>query len=115
MLVLNGLNYILLTFALSIGLVIHLTIPKAVVAKSVESVQAEEAWQKFTKKYNRKYPTEAEYNQRQAIFKANLAMINKHNREAAEGIHSYTKVLNKYADLVSRRILLRRSCSMRLK
>ena len=34
------------------------------------------------------------------VFRNNLAMINRHNVEADQGLHSYTMKINQFADIV---------------
>ena len=97
---LNRLKYILLAYAVLIGLVINVSIPR-VAAKALASTEIDELWTKFTKKYKTSYSNSVEAEQRKAIFAANLKLINKHNDEADQGLHSYRLAMNKFADLVS--------------
>lgn len=81
-----------------IGLVIHVSIPR-VAAKALASREIEDMWIKFTKKYKTSYSSSLELEQRKAIFTANLKLINRHNEEADEGLHSYKLAMNKFSDL----------------
>ena len=45
------------------------------------------------------YATKEEELGRFDIWKANLAMVENHNEEAAKGIHAYTMAINQYSDL----------------
>lgn len=47
------------------------------------------------------YRNEAEHAHRMTAFANNLELIKKHNKEAAEGKHSYTLGVNKFADLTN--------------
>ena len=98
--ILNSLSSILLAYAILLAVVIHVSIPR-VVAKPFDLTEAEEMWLKFTAKYKTSYASPVEREQRKAIFMANLKLINKHNEEADEGLHSFKMSMNKFADLVS--------------
>lgn len=50
--------------------------------------------------HNRKY-AESEEQHRLSVFQDNLRKIEKHNAEAAAGLHTYRLALNKFSDLVS--------------
>lgn len=60
-------------------------------------------WNHFKQLYNRHFDDVAEEISRRTIFEERVAMIERHNREAARGWHSYTLKINQFADLVERR------------
>ena len=43
--------------------------------------------------------TEEEDLRRFEIWKTNLALVESHNQEAAEGVHGYTMAINEFSDL----------------
>jgi cathepsin L len=51
-------------------------------------------------KHGKEYGTREELVLRRAIFSANVAKIEKHNSEAAAGLHTWTMGVNKFADLM---------------
>lgn len=55
----------------------------------------------FTTKFNKRYDSQDEHNHRYKIFKQNLALIEKHNAEAAEGKHSFTLGATPFADMTN--------------
>ncbi|XP_032094234.1 cathepsin L1-like isoform X1 [Thamnophis elegans] len=57
----------------------------------------EEAWRNWKEIHERVY-TEEEEPARRAIWEKNRQMIEKHNREADEGKHSYWQGLNQFSD-----------------
>ncbi|XP_032094238.1 protein CTLA-2-alpha-like isoform X2 [Thamnophis elegans] len=58
---------------------------------------SEEAWRNWKEIHERVY-TEEEEPARRAIWEKNRQMIEKHNREADEGKHSYWLGLNDFSD-----------------
>jgi len=54
----------------------------------------------FVKKFDRQYETEEMF-QRYAVFKTNLAFIQKHNQKYARGEVSYSMALNQFADMTN--------------
>ncbi|XP_064595748.1 procathepsin L-like [Liolophura sinensis] len=68
----------------------------------------EEEWEKFKANYGKVY-IGTEDDKRHQIWKTNLAYINRHNKEADKGRHSYRLGVNTYADMTrkERDILLR--------
>jgi len=60
----------------------------------------------FVKTYGRQYET-AEMFQRYAVFKTNLAFIQKHNQKYAHGQVSYSMALNQFADMTNTEYKLR--------
>merc|ERR1711976_791310 len=59
----------------------------------------------FKAKFNKKYTTKGEFEHRRRVFLNNLKYINKHNREAARGLHSYTLAVNDFADMTHEEFL----------
>jgi len=53
----------------------------------------------FKAKFNKVYRDEREHGLRLNVFKDNLEYINKHNEEAAQGKHTFTLGVNKFADV----------------
>jgi len=53
----------------------------------------------FKSKYNKIYRNEAEHTHRLTAFADNLQYIARHNEEAAQGKHTFTLGVNKFADL----------------
>jgi len=56
-------------------------------------------WENFKLTFGRNYASQAEHDQRQAIFVEKLKYINQHNAEHKLGLHSFTLRVNKFADL----------------
>merc|ERR1711909_183903 len=63
------------------------------------SATVSDEFKAFKTKYNKVYRNEAESAHRMTAFAENLEKIAKHNKEAAEGKHTYTLGVNKFADL----------------
>ena len=53
----------------------------------------------FKSSCSKEYATEEEESKRFDIWKSNLAMVENHNAEAAEGAHGYTMAINHFSDL----------------
>jgi len=66
---------------------------------AVASATVSDEFQSFKLKYNKIYKNGAEHAHRMKAFADNLDKIAKHNKEAAEGKHTYTLGVNKFADL----------------
>merc|ERR1711963_381873 len=66
---------------------------------AVASATVSDEFHAFKAKYNKEYRNEAEHAHRLKAFADNLDKIAKHNKEAAEGKHTYTLGVNKFADL----------------
>lgn len=58
-----------------------------------------EEWQEFKVRYNKTYEDESEDNYRFKVFLTNKHKIAKHNQRQANGLHSFTLGINKYADM----------------
>jgi len=58
-----------------------------------------EEWNAFKETHNKRYADKSEDNYRFKIFLENRHKIARHNRRHANGLHSYTLGLNKYADM----------------
>jgi len=66
---------------------------------AVASATVSDEFRAFKTKYGKIYRNEAENAHRMKAFADNLEKIAKHNKEAAEGKHTYTLGVNKFADL----------------
>merc|ERR1712018_870080 len=66
---------------------------------AVASATVSDEFRAFKTKYNKAYKNEVENAHRMKAFADNLEKIAKHNKEAAEGKHTYTLGVNKFADL----------------
>ena len=53
-------------------------------------------------------------NNRREVFADNLRKIEKHNAEAAAGLHSYTMGINKFADMTNEEFLSKFTSSQRV-
>lgn len=58
-----------------------------------------EEWNEFKDRYNKTYSDSSEDNYRFKLFVDSKYKIATHNRRQANGLHSYTLGLNKYADM----------------
>ena len=56
-------------------------------------------WVNYKLSFSKEYATEAEESKRFDIWAANLDMVETHNQEATEGVHSYTMAVNQFSDL----------------
>jgi len=66
---------------------------------AVASASVLDEFKAFKVNHNKVYRNEAEHAHRMNAFAGNLQKIAKHNKEAAEGKHTYTLGVNKFADL----------------
>jgi len=73
----------------------------ALALAAVQALNPDQEWEIFKAKYERKYLSTPEHDQRRSIFISNLRLIQKHNAEHALGLHTYTLGVNKFADLTS--------------
>lgn len=80
------------------ALVATIAITSVLAVVTYRDVLSEE-WQEFKAKYNKNYTDESEDNYRFKVFLTNKHKIAKHNQRQANGLHSYTLGLNKYADM----------------
>jgi len=69
-------------------------------AAIVAAAQASE-WEQFKATHGKLYGSQGEHDARKAVFEENLKFINKHNSEAAKGLHTYTVAINHMADLTN--------------
>ena len=60
-----------------------------------------EEWETWKLTHNQKYDSHLEEKFRLKIYMENKAKVEKHNRLALKGKHSYTLKMNKYGDLLS--------------
>lgn len=58
-----------------------------------------EEWNEFKEAHNKSYKDKTEDNYRFKVFMENKLKIARHNRRQANGLHSFTLGLNKYADM----------------
>lgn len=79
-------------------LVVIMAVTSALAVVTYRDVLKEE-WLEFKAKHNKTYADESEDNYRFKVFLNNKHLIAKHNRRQANGLHSYTIGLNKYADM----------------
>ena len=71
------------------------------VCSSLVDQSLEEEWQLFKKQHGKTYTSpEIELNRR-LIWQSNLDFINRHNKEALEGLHTFTVKMNKFGDLTN--------------
>jgi len=68
---------------------------------SVQALNPDQEWEIFKAKYERKYLSTPEHDQRRSIFISNLRLIQKHNAEHALGLHTFTLGVNQFADLTN--------------
>merc|ERR1712012_1010659 len=73
----------------------------ALALSAAQALNYDQEWEIFKAKYERKYLSTPEHDQRRSIFISNLRLIQKHNAEHALGLHTYTLGVNKFADLTS--------------
>lgn len=66
---------------------------------AVASATVSDEFRAFKTKHGKAYRNEAENAHRMTAFAGNLQKIAQHNKEAAEGKHTYTLGVNKFADL----------------
>jgi len=71
----------------------------AVAIAATNAMQVEVEWEIFKAKFGRNYVSGDEHDTRKAIFTNNLEFIQKHNDEAAMGLHTYTVGVNKFTDM----------------
>ncbi|CAF1018450.1 unnamed protein product [Rotaria sp. Silwood1] len=69
------------------------------VSQAANDNQQTALWNLFKRVNKKQYNNMREEKYRFAVFKDNLAMINRHNREADMGLHSYTLKINQFADM----------------
>lgn len=55
-------------------------------------------WEEFKMRHEKSYATDTEEYKRKAIFSDNLVVIDRHNRQYAAGVHSFSMHLNHLAD-----------------
>ncbi|CAF5113380.1 unnamed protein product [Rotaria sp. Silwood1] len=63
--------------------------------------QLNNEWALFKRDHRKQYHSIEEENTRQAIWKANLGKIQKHNDEAQSGMHTYTLAMNEFGDMTN--------------
>lgn len=84
-------------------LLLLIVVLAAVVSSTLAAVNyrqvLQEEWNEFKDRYNKKYANTVEDKFRFELFVQNKLKIATHNRRQANGLHSYTLGLNKYADM----------------
>ncbi|KAH3713020.1 procathepsin L-like [Dreissena polymorpha] len=58
----------------------------------------------FMTKYGKVYRDATEHYKRMSIWRSNLAMIERHNVQAAKGHHSYTMAMNQFGDMTAEEV-----------
>jgi len=58
-------------------------------------------WENFVQKYNKNYNGQDQIQYRRSVWENNLAFIEQHNLDAANGIHTFTVGMNEYGDLTT--------------
>jgi len=66
---------------------------------------ADQQWAGFKERYGKNYASLAEENHRRDVWKEEMEMVDKHNKEAEEGLHSYTLGENEFSDLTFQEFL----------
>jgi len=61
--------------------------------------EEESLFSRFKSQFSKSYYDQVEERYRKSIFVQNLHEIRKHNEEASEGVHTYTKAMNQFGDL----------------
>lgn len=80
------------------ALVVVMAISSALAVVTYRDVLKEE-WLEFKVKHNKTYADPSEDTYRFKVFLNNKHLIARHNQRQANGVHSYTLKLNKYADM----------------
>lgn len=62
-------------------------------------MSVEDEWQEFMKVHKKVYESSEVELKRRLIWQSNLEFINRHNKEANEGLHTFTVKMNKFGDL----------------
>jgi len=60
----------------------------------------EEEWKQFRSRFQKVYRTDEEHRMRFKVFVDNLIKIRQHNKEYEEGLHTYTKGVNAFTDML---------------
>ena len=73
-------------------------------AASVFDVTLDTHWENFKLVHGKKYQHSLEETLRRLTWESNLKYVDQHNAEAESGIHTFTLKMNKYGDMVRRRL-----------
>lgn len=73
-----------------------------VTSATVPDLSLNTYWNNYKTQHNKVYKSNHEELQRRLIWESNIRYIEKHNREAALGKHSFTVKMNKYGDMENR-------------
>jgi len=65
------------------------------------SLSVDKSFEDWTKQHKKQYSSVSETIRRYEAFKANSALVARHNAEAARGKHTYTLGMNKFADMTN--------------
>jgi len=65
----------------------------------------DQQWAEFKERHSKSYASLTEENERREIWKEEMEMVDKHNMEAEEGLHTYTLGENEFSDLTFQEFL----------
>jgi len=65
----------------------------------------DQQWAQFKERHSKSYASLTEENDRREIWKEEMEMVDKHNMEAEEGLHTYTLGENEFSDLTFQEFL----------
>jgi len=65
----------------------------------------DQQWAQFKERHSKKYASMAEENHRREVWKEEMEMVDSHNKEAEEGLHTYTMGENEFSDLTLQEFL----------
>lgn len=80
---------------------------------AANALSVDQHFELFKLRHAKSYRTGLEHNLRKAIFSDNLKYIEKHNAEAALGVHSYTLAVNQFADKTHKEFLAERTSAQK--
>ncbi|KAM4580829.1 protein CTLA-2-alpha-like [Odontesthes bonariensis] len=64
-----------------------------------DGASLDEQWKQWKIKFNKEYKSPDEEVKRRDIWEENKLRVEAHNREAAQGKHTYTQGLNQFSDM----------------
>merc|ERR1712055_708782 len=79
-----------------------------------QALDLDTEWENFKIKFGRNYLSALEHDDRKQIFASNLDLIQRHNEEEAQGLHTYKLGVNKFADLTNKEFVDRYSGNLPL-
>ncbi len=74
-------------------------------ASTIFNAQLDGHWELFKVKHGKTYSSDEEEGVRRLKWERNVKLIEKHNREADAGKHTYRLGMNKYGDMVKKQFL----------